>query len=161
MTIYATAGAKFYIGGAMALPSADLTEASFTSQTWTEIKHTEGLGSAGDTAQEIKVSLIDRERDVRMKGTRDAGTMEIVANADGADAGQLALIVAEKTRDNYAFKLVLNDAPAGGTPSERKFVALVMKAAEQFDQANNAVKLNASLGINSNIVRTAAAAGGA
>ena len=162
MTIYATAGAKFYIGTAFTgdILGGDLIESAFTSVTWTQIKGLEGLGSLGDTVQEISLAVIDNQREFRAKGTRNAGTMEIVAAVDADDPGQLALIAAEKSNSNYHFKLVLNDAPDGGTPSERKFIALVMKAAEQFDQANNVVKLNASLAVNSNIVRKAAAAGG-
>jgi len=41
---------------------------------------------------------------------------------------------------------------------ERYFVALVMSAVEQFDEANNTMKLNTTLEIDSNIVRVAAAA---
>ena len=70
---------------------------------------------------------------------------------------QIALLAAEKTIHDYAFRVVFNDAPAGGTPSERLFIGKVMSASEQLDQANNAMKLNASIAINSNVVRVAAA----
>ncbi|MBN9333623.1 MAG: hypothetical protein J0I64_09170, partial [Devosia sp.] len=84
----------------------------------------------------------------------------VVMDLDYSDAGQLALIAAEKTKDTYAFRVTFNDAPAGGTPSIRYFVALVMSASEQWDEANSVMKLNATLEIDSNIVRVAAAAGG-
>ena len=100
---------------------------------------------------------IGDKRTRTLKGTRSAGTMEVVCGIDPADAGQLAVIAAEKTIHDYAFKLVLNDAPPAGTPSERYFIAKVMSQSEQFDQANNVMKLNFSLGVNSNIVRVAAA----
>ncbi len=41
------------------------------------------------------------------------------------------------------------------TPSERLFVAFVMSSAEQFDEANSVMKLNATLEIDSNIARVA------
>ncbi|SCM70039.1 conserved hypothetical protein [uncultured Pleomorphomonas sp.] len=157
MTIYATAGSKLYIGGVLAMKSTDFVESDFTSQVWTEIGGLEGLGKLGDTSEAISVKLVGESRTKKLKGTRDAGTMEIVAALDASDTGQLAAITAEKSKDSYAFKLVLNDAPAGGTPSERKFIALVMSAEEQFDQANNEMKLNISLAVNSNVVRTEAA----
>ena len=155
--IFATNGAKLYIGAAIADKAADFIASDFTGQTWAEIKHTETLGSAGDTSSEISIELIDQERTKRLKGTRSAGTMEIVCAFDSEDAGQAALIAAEKTIHDYAFRLVLNDAPAGGTPSERLFIAKVGSAAEGYDAANNAVKLNAGLWINSNVVRVNAA----
>lgn len=157
----ATNGAKLYIGGALDNPHADLTEATFSSQTWVEIKHTENLGRAGDSSNEIAVDLIDAARTHRLKGTRNAGSMDVICAFDSGDAGQVALIAAEKTIHDYAFRLVLNDAPAGGgTPSERMFLAAVGSAEEAYDTANNAVKLQASLWVNSNIVRIAAAASG-
>ena len=160
MTIYATNGAKLYIGGVMATQSADFVAADFTGETFVEIGETEGLGSVGDTSAEILFEGISDARARRLKGVRNAGAMDIVCGIDYADAGQIALLAAEKTSHNYAFKLVLNDAPAGGTPSERYFVAAVGSAVEAYDTANNVMKLNASLWVNSNVVRVNAAAGG-
>lgn len=162
MTIFATNGAKLYIGGAMASGAADLQLSDFSGQSsnWKQIKECEGLGSVGDTSTEITFDALDRRRTQRLKGQRSAGTMEIVCGIDYADEGQIALLAAEKADDEYAFKLVLDDAPSGGTPSERYFVALVGSAVEAFDTANNVMKLNAALWVNSNIVRVNAAAGG-
>ena len=57
----------------------------------------------------------------------------------------------------YAIKVTFNDAPSGGTPSERYFVALVMSAREQYDEANSVMKLAVTLEVDSNVVRVAAA----
>lgn len=157
MPVFATAGAKLYIGSALAAQSADFAVSDFDSQSWTEIKELESLGSFGDTAQEITFEAIGDSRTKRFKGTRSAGTMEVVCGIDYSDAGQLAALAAEKTDDNYAFKLEFDDAPAGGTPSERYFVAMVGGASEQLDTANNVMKQNLSLWINSNVVRVNAA----
>lgn len=156
--IYATNGTRIFIGGAVNDPGADVTGTTFTSQTWTEIKEVESLGTFGDAASEITFESINQNRTKRLKGTRNAGSMDLVCGLDYADPGQLALIAAEKTIHDYAFKVVFNDAPAGGTPSERLFLAKVASAAEAADSANNVLKLNASLWINSNIVRVAAEA---
>jgi len=159
MTVYATAGAKLYIGGTKSQQAADFTAADFTTETWVEIGELEGLGSLGDAAEAVNFTAVNGGgRTKTIKGPRSAGTMEVVCGVDPTDAGQLALIAAEKTIHDYSFRLVLNDAPAGGTPSERLFIAKVMSQTEQFDQANNVMKLNASLGVNSNVVRIAAAA---
>lgn len=157
MTIFATNGAVLSIGGALASKSTDFVKADFASQTWTEIGEIEGLGSVGDTSESIDFTSVTDSRKRIRKGARSAGTMELVMGLDAADPGQLALIAAEKTVHDYAFKLVLNDAPAGGTPSERYFVASVMSQSETYDKANNIVKLNASLAVNSNVVRVDAA----
>ena len=157
--LFATAGSKLYIGAAMAFDGTDLIASNFTTPLTAavEIKGTTNLGSAGDTSELITSNQIGENRTRKLKGTRNAGSMQVVADLDYADAGQLALIAAEKTRHSYAFRLVFNDAPVDGTPSERLFVAFVMSAAEQFDEANSVTKLNATLEIDSNIVRVAAA----
>ncbi|SFD17201.1 hypothetical protein [Salipiger profundus] len=157
MPVFATAGAKLYIGGALTAKSSDFVVGDFDSETWTELKELESLGSFGDTATEVTFEALGDARSKRLKGTRSAGTMEVVCGIDYSDAGQIAALAAEKTDENYAFKLEFDDAPAGGTPSERYFVAMVGGASEQLDTANNVMKLNLSLWINSNVVRVNAA----
>lgn len=159
--LFATAGTKLHIGAALASDGSDFDAADFTtgSPAWTEVGGTTNLGSAGDTAELITSNQIAINRTRKAKGTRNAGSMQVVCDIDYADAGQLALIAAEKTPHSYMFRLTFNDAPPGGTPSIRYFVAFVMSAAEQLDEANNAMKLNVTLEIDSNIVRVAAAAG--
>lgn len=156
MTIFATAGAKLFIGGVIDVTD-DLAEANFASQTWVEIKRTEGLGSLGDSAEPVPFDEIAKARRTKLKGIRDAGTMEVVCGIDYADPGQQAVLAAEKEPHDYAFKLVFNDAPEGGTASERKFGAIVGSASEALDVANSVMKLNMSLWINSNVVRLDAA----
>lgn len=155
--IFATNGAKLFIGGVLAMKASDFIATDFTSQTWAEIGETESLGSVGDTSAEITFEAVNQGRAKRLKGTRNAGAMEVVCGIDYADAGQIALLAAEKTIHDYAFKVLFNDAPAGGTPSERLFIAKVASAVEAFDAANNVMKLNASLWVNSNVVRVNAA----
>ncbi|KPA99969.1 hypothetical protein [Ahrensia marina] len=162
MPIFATAGSKLYIGGALSEKAADFVLADFDSQTWVEIDPLESIGSMGDTAQEITFEAIGRNRTQTLKGTRRAPTMEVVAGLDMTDAGQIALVAAEAQPYDYAFKVVFDDAPATGsapTPSERYFIAKVMSATEELDSANNVMKLNSSLAINSNLVRVNAATG--
>lgn len=157
MPIFATAGTKLYIGGVLPSQEADFQSSDFTSQTWVPIGETQNLGSFGDTAESIEVSTIAYPRTRRLKGVRSAGTMEVVCALDYADAGQLAAIAAEKTDNDYAFKVEFNDAPSGGTPSQRLFVAMVGGASEQLDTVSNEMRLNLTLWINSNIVSVAAA----
>jgi hypothetical protein len=161
--LFATAGSKLFIGAAKAFSGTDFTAADFTggSPVWTEIGGLTNLGSAGDTAELISSNHINNARTRKMKGVRNAGSMQVVCDLDYADAGQLAAIAAEKTPNTYAFRVEFNDKPASGASpknSMRYFTALVMTAAEQFDEANNTMKLNITLEIDSNIVRVAASA---
>ncbi|PZU23793.1 MAG: hypothetical protein DI589_05860 [Shinella sp.] len=157
MTVNVTAGAKLYIGGPKSQQSDDFVLSDFTGQTWVEIKELEALGSVGDTSEAVNFTAISDARTRVLKGPRSAGVMEVVCGIDPADPGQLAAIAAEKTIHDYAFKIVLNDAPAGGTASERYFIGKVMSQSEQYDQANSVMKLNISIAVNSNLVRVAAA----
>lgn len=162
MSLYPVAGCKLYIGGVLADKATDFVEADFASVSWTAIDGWEQMGSYGDTAQTITTSLINRGRDVKQKGTRNAGQMQNVFAINASDAGQIALIAAEKTVNNYAFKVELNDKPATGTaptPSQRLFIGLVMSAQEAGGEANTVQKLNATIEINSNIVPVAADTG--
>jgi hypothetical protein len=153
MPIFATAGAKLHIGDVLADQAADFVLADFDGQTWTEVKNLESLGTLGDTASEVTFDAIGQNRTKRLKGTRNAAPMEVVTGIDYGDAGQQALIAAERTPHDYAFKVTFNDAPAGGTPSERYFIAKVGSASEAYDTANSVMKMNASLWVNSNVVR--------
>lgn len=153
MGLYATAGAKLFIGTVLASKATDFVAADFTSQVFVQVNNTENLGSFGDTATEIKFNDIGKGRAQTLKGVRDAGAMAVVCGIDYADPGQIALLAAEKSIHDYAFKVEFNDAPEGGTPSQRLFIAKVMSVSEALDEANNVMKLNSSLGINSNIVR--------
>jgi hypothetical protein len=120
------------------------------------------MGSAGDTAQVITTSLINRGRDVKQKGTKNAGNMQNVFAIVPNDPGQIALIAAAQSNSNYAFKIELNDKPPTGTaptPSTRLFVGLVTSASEAGGSANTVQNLNANIEINSNIVHVAASAG--
>ena len=155
--LYPVAGAKIYIGGVLATKSTDFIESDFTSQTWVEIDGWQSAGATGDTSANITTQLINRGRDVKQKGTRNAGTMENRFAIIAGDAGQAALIAAEKTKSNYAFKVVYDDKiTGGGTGSEEKFIALVADTARANGEANTIRMMNGNLDINSNIVIKAA-----
>jgi hypothetical protein len=156
--LFAVAGAKIYIGAAMAAPSSDVTEATFNAVSWTQIKDWMQCGSFGDAAALISTQIIDRQRDVKQKGTRNAGSVQNVFAINVDDPGQLALIAAEKSRSNFPFKIEWNDAPEGGTPTINLFVGLVMSAQIAGGGPNNVRSLNSTIEINSNIVEVPAEA---
>jgi len=161
--LFVTAGTKVSIGPAKEFTGTDLVAADFTTgtPTWTRITGTTNIGGAGDTAELVTSTQIDpgtlQSRVRKGKGARNAGSMAIVADLNPTDPGQLALVAAEKESTSYMIKVEFTDAPTGGTPSIRYFLAFVMSAGEQWDEANSAMKFNATLEIDSNIVRVAAA----
>jgi hypothetical protein len=152
MSIFATAGSALYIGAAIDDKDTDFILSDFAAQSWVNIGGLTNLGELGDTAELITANLIALARTKKAKGTRNAGSMAIVAAHDAQDEGQVLFRAAELVENNFAFKLVFNDAPVGGTPSERYFIALVMGARNQFNEANNVMNLLGALEINSNIV---------
>ena len=155
-TLYAVAGQRLYIGSApIEAPDDDMELSDFSGVTWIEVKKWAQAGAIGDAAALITTPLIDRARDVKMKGTKNAGSMQVNFGLSLTDAGQLAIIAASKSDLNYPFKIVGVDEPAVGSapaPSERLFVGLVMSAQEAGGAANTAQMLNSTIEINSNIV---------
>lgn len=166
--LFATANTKLFIGPAKAYTGTAFTAGDFPAEgedaiAWTRIGGTTNLGQIGRTTALVESPQIDsgdpdnpalvRKR----KGPRRPGTMTIVCDNDPTNAGQVALIAAENSRDSFAFKIEFDDAPAGGTPSTRFFVAYVIDNPEQLDGADGGIKLNATLEIDGNIVRVAAA----
>lgn len=161
--LYPVAGCRIFIGPATATQAADFVEADLaTLSPYTEIDGWTQMGDFGDNSALITQALINRGRDVKLKGTKNAGSMQnIFANLPD-DAGQIAVIAAAQTQLNYAFKVLLNDGDTTVSPdiqpSERYFVGLIMSAVEVGGEANTPRNLQVNVEINSNIVQVAAAA---
>lgn len=156
--IHAVNGAKFYIGSAMAAQADDLAESDFSGVTWQEVDGWETMGAIGDQAEVITTQLINRSRAYKSKGTYDAGDMENTFADIPGDQGQADMKTALDSKDNYAFRIVFDDAPVGGsTGSEVKFIGLVTNERQAGGSANTARMRTFTIAINSNIVFTAAA----
>lgn len=161
MSLYATAGTKLFIGTVLPQKNVDFVLADFASIDFEEITSIESLGSLGDTSQSVTFAAIGEAREKVLKGTRSASAMEVVCGVDVTDLGQIACIAAERSPEDFAFKIELNDKPATGgspKPSIRYFIAKVMSQQEVYDTANSVRKINFTLAVNSNIVRTVASA---
>lgn len=159
----ASLGAKtrLYIGGVLDLAHVGrpLTAADFVGQSWKLIEKAEDLGrlqSVGESTSRSG-SRHGPGRGTRTKVSRGVGSYEPRFSLAVHLPGQAALLAAEETDEDYAFRLVLADAPAGGTPSERLFIATVGGLAEIFGGPNDQPQIAADLWINSNVVRVAAA----
>lgn len=114
--LYAVAGQRIFMGSAISVPAYDMEAADFTAAlaNAVEIDGWTLCGALGDNAAVITQSLINRGRDYKMKGTANAGSMQNVFAAIDDDVGQIALIAAAQpsNKNNYAFKILGNDAPA-------------------------------------------------
>lgn len=156
--LYPVAGMKFYIGGVLASKATDFVAADFDTQVWVAVDGWETMGAVGDAVALISTPLINRGRDVKLKGTANAPSMQNNFAVLAADPGQVALIAAgvPSVKDNYAFKIEGNEG--GTSPSELLFVGLVMGTPEQGGGANTARLMSATIEINSNIVSVAAVA---
>ncbi len=157
--IFSTAGSHFFMGAAFDVaPNVELSPSDFHGQFWSEVGGMTSLGSVGETVEydrQIEPVSEDPDGIVRLAKFPSyivPGTMEIVADLNIADAGQLAILGAHLAL-SYAFRVVFNDAPAGGAPSERLFVAFIAGRRDVFDEANSTMRLIVNLELNSNIVR--------
>jgi Phage tail protein. len=146
MTIFATNGTRIFVGPVIEVSDEDLVAADFTALTYTIIGETSSIGSFGDTANEVTFASLTNGRQRRLKGTRDAGTLELTCGLDATDAGQLALKAGEKTTENYAFKV---EFPSGAV---RYFGAMIGSAVENVSEVDNVLSLTTTLWVNSNIV---------
>lgn len=142
----AIAGSTIAIGGVLAAKATDFVASDFSGQSWTLIDGWETMGALGDTAEVISTALINQGRMVKIKGTNDAGDMECSFVSYPSDPGQLALIAAQKSKSNYAFRVAHSDGVT------EYFIGMVGSRQRAGGGANDASKRNFTISVNSNIV---------
>lgn len=123
MALFPVAGDRIFIGGVLNDKITDFVAADFAGQSWVEIDGWETQGPMGDAAQEIATDLINRGRTIIQKGTRRSPAMENNFAIVPGDAGQAALYAAEKSRFNYAFRILRDDAPIGAPKAATMTIA--------------------------------------
>ena len=120
------AGATLWIGVETAdgssVPSvqdSDLDLAGFESITlfWTQVKAVGSHGEVGSSTNILTYDTWDTSVIQKAKGVTDAGSPEIELARIVTDPGQIALRAAVLLNNNFAFKIVRNDAPDAGTPT--------------------------------------------
>lgn len=158
MALFATAGMKLYIGGVKAEQADDFDAADYAGETWVEIDGWSEVGDYGDAAQTITTSLINRGRDIKQKGTANAGTMANTFAWLPADAGQIALkaAAAGTNKANYAFKIEHSDTEGNTTPTTDYFIGVVTSFQFSGGDANTVRNVSATIEINSNVLTVAA-----
>lgn len=150
--IITASGTKIYIGPAVTQAQAD-TLAEFQAITpWSEIGLVESLGEFGDSANDVTFAALGDARIRHAKGARDGGQMPITVAHDPTDLGQLAAEAAEATNNNYAFKVVLPDAPTElYADSVYYFRGLVQSKRKNVGTNDNVIRNTYNVGINSEI----------
>lgn len=158
MGITAAANSKIGIG---AVTIASPVLATFTADTYVNFANIRDAGEAGSEAEVITGKYLDQPYTRKIKGSRDAGSMDVVIARDSSDPGYAAMIAAEKTSNCYNFCVELNDKPAtGASPKNSKFYfsALVASAKNRFGEADDVVETTFSLAISGPIYEVAASA---
>jgi hypothetical protein len=155
------ADAKVSIGGVF---TGDATStAAFTALTWVPVAGLSDMGEFGDEAEVVKFKVIDGGRVRKKVGTKDAGTFEITVGRDPLDVGQQAMRAAVGSKDAYAVKVELNDAPAaaGSTATIFYLKAYVASARNVMGDADTVVTTKFTLEIDAAPLEVPAVDGGA
>lgn len=161
MAVSATSGARFYIGPSLSIDTLEALSDSdaityFENLSYTEVEDVETLGDLGDVSDVASFASIKDTRVRKFKTTRNAGTMNVVCGRNPLDAGQDALIAAEKTKFNFSFKLVFADAAdADDTDSVLYFGGMVMSRANAIGAVTDVTKRNFAIGVNTGIYEVA------
>jgi len=125
----------------------------FEDDVYTDIKQIESIGDFGDEAADVTFTALEDGRVRHLKGPRDAGVLALVVGRDPLDAGQMKLLAAEKTKLAYNIRITAADAASEShTNSVFYFQALIQSARINAGAADNVVRINANIGITSEIL---------
>lgn len=150
--IFSAAGAKLYIGPAVT--SDTDTQGEYEALSFTEVALVEDLGEFGDSSNPITFTALNDARVQKKKGSKDAGTISATLGRDSSDAGQAAIVAAEASPNDYAFKIELNDASEGSPSSNTVFYfrGQVMSYTTNIGSVDNIIRSTVNIGINSEII---------
>lgn len=149
--IVTASGSKLYIGNAVASAAADTLVEFQAMSAWTEVMLIENLGEVGDEASAVTGASVGDARIRKAKGARDAGMQAIVCFHDPLDPGQAAMDLAEQSDNNFAFKLIVADAPAGYNNTIKYYRGLVMSRRQNIGTNDNIIRTTYNVGVNSEI----------
>lgn len=160
MAISTSAGTRVFIGPVVNISTikAMTDEAALTffedieDNDWTEVEEVESLGEFGDSTQPATFAALKDSRMTKLKTVRDAGTLAVVVGRDELDPGQMALVAAEKTKFNNAFKVVFADErDENYSPSTEYFGGMVLSRATTVGAVTDVTKRNFGVAINTAI----------
>lgn len=106
--ITSLAGTKLYV--CSTAQNVDLNAAAYAALTWVQVSNVGSFGQAGETTNILKYDTWDSIVMQKSKGLPDAGDPEIEVSRVSGNAGQVILRTAAKDNNNYAFKILFDDA---------------------------------------------------
>jgi Phage tail tube protein, TTP len=152
MTVTTASGTRVFIGAAVTQLEADTLPEFEAMSAWTEVGEVESVGEFGDQANDVTFAALGDGRVRHSKGARDAGTMALVCGHDPLDVGQAAVDAAEQTKTNFAFRVILPDAP---TPAYSNtiyyFRGLVASRRKNIGTNDNIIRSNYNVLISSEL----------
>jgi hypothetical protein len=148
--VVTASGTRVFVGSAVTSTVDSVAEFEAISG-WIEVGLVESVGEYGDQSNAVNFEALGDGRVRHSKGARDAGTLAIVCGHDPTDTGQAALVAAEATNNNYAFKVILPDGPAGYSDTIQYFRGMVMGKRLNVGNNENIIRKNFSVTINSEI----------
>lgn len=152
MAFVTASGTQVFIGASVTVTEADSLAEFQAMSNWTEVRNVESVGEFGDQSNDVTFSALGDARTQHAKGARDAGQMTITVAHDPQDAGQSAMEAAEQTNFNYAFKVILPDAPAAGySNTTQYFRGLVQSRRKNIGSNDNVIRNTYNVGVNSEL----------
>lgn len=152
MAVVTASGTQVYIGPQVTQAESDSLIEYQAMSNWTLIGEVESVGEFGDQANDVTFASLGDARVRHAKGARDAGTMALVCGHDPLDTGQVAIDLAEQTKSNFAFRVILPDAPTG-TFSNTVFYfrGLVASRRKNIGSNDNIIRVNYNVLLNSEV----------
>ena len=95
-------GSKLYVSST--LPATD-TKAGYTALTWVLVGDTTDIGEYGVDYSIIEHTPIDSAVTQKIKGNANYGSLAVKIGSVPADAGQVILLTASTSMNDYAFKI--------------------------------------------------------
>ena len=152
MAFVTASGTQVFIGASVTVQEADSLAEFQAMSAWTEIKNVESVGEFGHQSNDVTFAALGDARTQHAKGARDAGQMTITVAHDPLDVGQAAIEAAEQTNFNYAFKVVLPDAPTAAYGNTvQYFRGLVQSRRKNIGTNDNVIRNTYNVGVNSEL----------
>ncbi|KRW62336.1 hypothetical protein [Pseudomonas sp. TTU2014-080ASC] len=139
-----------------------VSQAEYEADNYTDVGEIEDLGEFGDTFSSVNFTSLADGRVRKYKGTADAGDMTLTVGLDNGDAGQQKVkqAHADRSKGNYNIRVTLNDGDPAAVPpvvpTTFYFAVKVMNNTVASGSADNVVRRNITLGINTDILEIAA-----
>lgn len=154
--IFTASGTTLAIGASVATEPANAAAYATATSAATLIGFIESVGEFGDESAAIDFAVLGDGRVRKAKGARNAGALAVTCAHIADDVGQIALLAAELTYNQYPFKMVLpNKLTSGGTNEIIYFMGIVMSKRFNVGGNDNVVRRTFNIGVTSGLTTVA------